>query len=289
YDPSVFVDILNKDALEAIFQLNTKTVRPYVKEIKPFSIPQIAAITALVRPGALDAPCPNPEKADVTAAKYFVACAQGKEQPYYIHEDLKPILEETFGIIVYQEQTLQIYRDLAGYSFAQAEEVRRGIGKKDKDVLEKHGGILKQKLLERGWKAQQADLLLESIQASARYSFNKAHAVSYAIVAYNGCWLKKHYPLDFWMGELTAHGDDVKKMISYLRECRKFLLPIDIFKSHVFEWKIEGEKLRPPLNLIKGCGAKGVQSIKNFLSSDDAILEYIEENDTDAEMEHELE
>jgi len=286
-DPEVFEAILNKDMLEAIFQLNTKTVRPYVRNIGPRSILDIAAITALVRPGALDAPCPNPEK-DMTAAKYFVACAQGEESPYYIHEDLRPILQESFGIIVYQEQVLQIYRDLAGYDFETAEEVRRGIGKKDKDLMAKHGAILQEKLVARGWTVKQADTLFQSIQASARYSFNKSHAVSYAIIAYNGCWLKKHYPLDFWKGELTSHGDDNKKLSSYMRECRKLLLFPDIFKSDVAEWKVEKEQLRSPLNLIKGCGAKSVQNIKNFLESDSASLEATEEPEVE-EKQNELE
>jgi DNA polymerase III alpha subunit len=185
---------------------------------------------------------------------------------------------------IYQEQSLRIYRDLAGYTYEMAEEVRRGIGKKDKDVLAKHGKILKDKLItERGWTEEQAEAIFQTIQASANYGFNKAHSASYSIVAYNGCYLKKHYPLDFWKGELTAHGDDNKKVSSYLKECRKYILPVDIFRSEPVEWNIEGSKLRPPLNSIKGCGAKGVINIKNFLLNEDAVLEEIEDIEEDQE------
>jgi DNA polymerase-3 subunit alpha len=409
HDPRVYTEILHKDKLEAIFQLNTKLVRPYIKQIKPNSIEQIAAITALCRPGSLDAPCPNPKKPELTAAQYFVKCATGEEKPYYIHKDLEPILKQTYGVIIYQEQTLQIYRDLAGYTFAEAEEVRRGIGKKDQQVLGKHGKILMDTLVEkRGWTRDQARTLFETIQASSKYSFNCldgktlvctnkglielkeivenynnykvlsqtdngfeympvsygqfmgnkkvyeleltdgsllrvtpdhrlkseedwrevqeildqnlildsfnnnsdlkiksfkvieecdvydievpgthnfvlyngviahncSHAISYAIIAYNGCYLKYHYNLDFWKGELISHGNDEKKITSYLRECNKLLQKVDLLKSHPTEWLIEDNKyLRPPLDFVKGCGTKGAVSIKNFIENENAFIE----------------
>jgi DNA polymerase-3 subunit alpha len=164
---------------------------------------------------------------------------------------------------------------LAGYSYADAEEVRRGIGKKNQEVLGKHGKILKDTLIEkRGWTKQQAETLFETIQASAKYSFNLSHSVSYAIIAYNGCWLKHHYPLEFWKGELSVHGSDEKKMSSYIRECGRFLEKIDIMRSDVSQWVIEdSQKLRPPLNFIKGCGAKGAKSIKDFILNANAKIE----------------
>lgn len=122
---------------------------------------------------------------------------------------------------------------------------------------------------------------------------NCSHATSYAIIAYNGCWLKYHYPLDFWKGELTVHGNDEKKMYSYLRECGRFLDKIDIIKSDISEWVIEdSQKLRPPLSFIKGCGAKGAKSIKEFILKANTKIEIdseeLKENEEDEECQNDL-
>lgn len=270
YDPQVFEDVILKGDLAGIFQLNTKVVAPFVARIKPRNIVQAAYLTSLCRPGALDAPCPDPNEAHPsaggpTAADYYVLCAQGKRKPYFIHQDLSPILGETFGVIVTQEQTLRIFRDLADYNYETAEEVRRGIGKKDKDLLGRHMGALKEKCLSRGWSEGQITTLIESIMASARYSFNMSHAVSYAIIAYNGCYLKKHYPLHFWKGELDINIDDHETIQEYLKECGHLVDEVDIVKSHPSEWAIVDGRLVPPLSLIKGCGAASVLNIKNFI------------------------
>lgn len=276
HDPAVYSEIMAKDLMEAIFQLNTNIARPYVARIKPKRVLDAALITSMCRPGTLDAPSPDPsDGVEKTAATYFVDCAQGKRKAYYIHADLEALecMRETYGILIYQEQTLELFRELAGYSYEQAEEVRRGIGKKDKDLLNKHSAVLKQKCIERGWTEKQASRLFDSIEASAKYSFNKSHATSYAIVAYNGCYLKHHYPLHFWKGELTVHSDDHDKIREYLSECRKYVLPVDVVRSHPTDWIIEGEALRPPLCLIKGAGALGVSALKRFIETDIDKLE----------------
>jgi DNA polymerase-3 subunit alpha len=266
HDVEVYRNTSHAGKLEGVFQLSTPTMRPYVLKIKPVSIEDNSAIAALVRPGALDAPSPDPNDIESkSAAEYFVKCAQGLRKPYYIHPDLEPILKNTYGVVVYQEQPLHIFREFAGYSYAEAEEVRRGIGKKIKELLEKHLGILKIKLLERGWNESQADRLCQTIIASSRYSFNKAHSASYGIVSYNGCYLKYHYPLHFWKGELEVNGSDHEKLSGYLHECKQLLLPVDVFASHPTEWKIEGNKLRAPLAVIKGCGEKGVDALRKFI------------------------
>lgn len=274
HDPEVYKQIIHQDKLAAIFQLNTKTVRPYVSQVLPSSIVDIAALTALIRPGAMDAPSPDPA-VEMTAAQYFIEVARGDRKPYFIHPDLEPILGETNGVIVFQEQTLEIFRELAGYSYEQAEVVRRAIGKKIKELLEEHGTILRTKLMERGWTQEQAVRLFDSIMASARYSFNRSHAVSYAMVAYNGCYLKHHHPLHFWKGELTIKSDDHDKIREYLKECSDYILPVDVRKSHPTEWMVENDGLRPPLSLLKGCGGASVEKLKNFIDTplEDIVIE----------------
>ena len=268
HDDEVYKGVIDKGLLATIFQINTDTVRPFVNKIKPKSVIEIAALTSLVRPGALAAPSPDPsDPPSLTAAGYYIRCARGERETYFIHEDLEPILGDTFGIILFQEQTLEIYRELAGYSYEEAEEVRRGIGKKIASVLEEHGAILQERLLKRGWSQDQATRLFDSIQASARYSFNKSHAVSYAIVAYNCCWLKYNYPAHYWKGMLTINVNNHDKLADILDECREYLLEVDVQKSHPDEWTIIDGKIRPPLSLLKGCGDKSVKALIKFIET----------------------
>jgi len=283
HDTKVYEKILAKDQLASIFQLNTSTVRPVVAKVGPKSITDIATVTALMRPGAMDAPSPDPkDPEDVTAADYYIQCARGERKPYFIHKDLKPILGHTHGIPIFQEQTLQIFRDLAGYTYETAEVVRRGISKKVVAIMEEHTAILKQKCVASDWTAEQAQRLVDMIKASARYGFNQAHATSYAIVAYNGCYLKYHHPLHFWKGELTINAEKHDKLRACLSECRDLLLPIDAIKSDPHEWLIDDGKLRPPLVLIKGCGAgaaKWSDLLKKAIpSSWSDFLEYLKDN-----------
>lgn len=303
HDPKVYTEIIHKDHLEAIFQLNTDTVKPYVLRIKPTTIEEIAATTALIRPGALDAPSPDPSDPytgsrtgsddNIHAAEYFVRCREGRKKPFYVHPDLEPILGDTYGVLIYQEQTLKIFRDLAGYSYQDAEEVRRAIGKKIKELLEKHLGALKDKCLARGWNESQVKHLCDTIIASARYSFNKSHSVAYAQVAYNGCYLKLHHPLDFWKGELSVASQKHAKLKKYLKDCEVKILPIDVMHSHPTDWVVDGECLRPPLALIKGCGPSASGNLRRFLDLSLAdfmslgIVEVPEEEDESAQQQAE--
>jgi DNA polymerase-3 subunit alpha len=174
-DEDVFVNIVHKMDLGGLFQIDTKSMKPFVAKTKPRNIRDLAVLIALVRPGTLDAKAPNPNFKG-SAADYYVACKTNTEKPYYIHPELEPILRDTEGILLAQEQALEIFRKLAGYSYAEAEEVRRAIGKKVKSVMDHHLGVLSEKCISRGWTEQQAKDLCETIVASARYSFNFGHS-----------------------------------------------------------------------------------------------------------------
>lgn len=268
HDPRVYTEIIKRDLLAGIFQMSGGAVRSVATQINPKSIIDIALWISLMRPGAMDAPSPDPsDTSEVKAAMYYIKCAQGLRQPYYIHPDLKDILGETYGVIVTQEQGLKLFRVLADYTYETAEVVRRAIGKKEKDLLTVHSAVLKQACIKRGWTEEQAQKLYESIEASARYSFNMSHAVAYAIIGYNGCWMKLNYPAHFWKGELSVHMDDHDKLREYLIECRDMILSIDILKSDATEWIVEGDKLRPPLCLMKGCGEVYTKNLKRFMTS----------------------
>lgn len=290
HSDKVYENVINNDNLCGIFQISTPTMRPFVSKIQPKSVFDLSAIAALVRPGALDAPPPDPSLQNISAAEYFVGVRNNRYTPYYIHEDVRHIFEETGGICLYQEQLLQVFRDVAGYSYAQAEAVRRAVGKKIKELMEEHLGILKQKCLERGWTEEQATLLVDTLIKSSRYSFNKAHSASYGVVAYNGAWLKYHYPMHFWKGEFTVAAKKPEKMEekirSFLNEAPDILLPVDIFHSHSSEWNIEGEKIRPPLSVLKGCGEKGTAILKKIIDTPtEKLLSLVDDSDKEDESE----
>jgi DNA polymerase-3 subunit alpha len=279
HDPRVYTDILDKDLATGLFQLSGGAVRSVIKQIRSRSIHDIAIHVSLMRPGAMDAPSPDPkDPATVTAADYFLQCRQGEREAYYIHPDLKEVLGDTYGIIVTQEQALKIFRVFADYTYETAEDVRRAIGKKIEELLAKHSAVLKEKLLLRGWTEEQAKRLYDSVVASARYSFNMSHAVAYAIVAYNGAWLKLNYPVHYWKGELTVHSRDHAKLREYLIECRDYVLDIDILKSDPVEWLVEDGKLRPPLRLMKGCRSVYTSNLKRFMAGEwDKVVEEVPE------------
>ena len=277
HDDRVYDQTINKDAF-ALFQIDTPSMRPYVSKIKPKTIAQLSNILSLVRPGALDAASPDPadnpdyvlnpikKNITVTAADFYVKCARGQRKPYYIHPDLESIFGESYGMNLVQEQALKYVRVIGGLDYEEAEAFRRAIGKKDAALLDKELGKLKARIKTHSphWEDHQIDAANTMIRAAARYSFNRSHSESYAIVTYNGGWLKYFHPLDFWKGELTVHAKDIDDIREYMKECGHLILPIDVTKSHPTEWMIEGDKLRPPLSTLKGVGQVG-EDIQQFL------------------------
>lgn len=246
----------------SVFQLDTPTARPLtckiMKKERMNSLYDIAecmcGITSLGRPGTLDAPSGDGR----TLAEVYVARANG-EAIKYIHPDLEPILSITFGIQIYQEQTLQIFRDLANMSFEEAEVVRRAIGKKDAELLGKNFGRLKESCLKRGWTEDQVNLLIEQIYASSRYSFNKSHAMSYAYVAYACIWLRENHKLDWWKA-ILSNSDKDELATKFWKHVKDFttLPQIDNLSN---DFKIVDNKIVAPLGIISGLGEKTYQQV----------------------------
>ncbi len=239
---------------ETVFQFGTPTVIPYLMAIKPQDIEGLTAITALCRPGTLDAPYGDGR----TLAEVYVARCQG-EPIEYIHQDLEPILKDTMGICLYQEITQQIFTDLVGYDDVKADEVRRGIGKKNEKVLRSCMGDLKKARMAKGWTEQQVDLLIEQIMASADYSFNKSHAASYGVVAYACMYLKYHYPLEWWLGCLS-NGKKDELVADFWKYVKGFTSLPDI-KNAKGEFYIDGDKIVMPISFLSGIGPKMYEQI----------------------------
>ena len=240
---------------ETVFQFDTATVRPLLIDIKPKNLDQLSNTTALGRPGTLDALAQDGR----TLADVFLACAANRELPEYIHPDLEPILGGTYGIQLFQEQTLRIFRDIAGMTYEEAETVRRAIGKKDEKTLLDCTLRLKKSCLEKGWTSEQAEVLMAQIMASSRYSFNQSHSTSYAYVAYACMYLKTNYPLDWWKAILSnAKKDEIAP--KFWRYVAEFTDLPDINNSSD-EFVIKDDRLIAPFSIINGLGEKTYQHI----------------------------
>jgi DNA polymerase-3 subunit alpha len=248
-----------------VFQFDTATIRPFVMSIvKPEKINNLvdfietmAAITALGRPGTLDAPYGDGR----TLADVYVARANG-EQIAYIHPDLEHIMKVTNGIQLYQEQTLQIFRDIGGFTYEEAETVRRGIGKKDEKVLAGATDKLRESCMARGWTEEQVKLLIDQIMASARYSFNKSHAISYAYVAYACLYMLVVYPLHWWKSVLSNATKDELASKFWIHVSQFTSLPDINHSTH--EFSIVGDRLVAPLSIIGGIGEKGFAQLVQY-------------------------
>ena len=220
--------------------------------LKPHNLADITAIIALYRPGPM------------TSISRFIACKHNPDKVKYKHPSLEPILSVTYGCIVYQEQVIEIFRRLAGYTMGQADMVRRAISKKKRAQIEKerytfvHGdpdrGIAG--CVANGIPQQTAEDIYDEIEAFAEYAFNKAHAVSYAIVAYHTAWFKLHYTKEYMAALLTSVLDSSEKVAEYIAECKDCgiqLLPPDINESGA-DFTVSGDNIRFGLVAVKGVG-----------------------------------
>ena len=202
-DPKVYELISEGDTL-GIFQLESAGMQQFMRELKPDSFEDIIAGVALFRPGPMD------------QIPTYIANKRNPERVKYLHEILEPILDVTYGCMVYQEQVMQIVRDVAGYSMARSDLVRRAMSKKKMDIMERErkifihgeedeeGNIIVEGAIRRGVPERAANLIFDQMIEFANYAFNKSHAAAYAIIAYHTAWLKCYYPAEFMAALLTS-------------------------------------------------------------------------------------
>ena len=257
-DPEVF-QMLSDGRTSGVFQMESAGMTGVCVGLKPHNIEDITAIIALYRPGPME------------SIPRFIACKHNPDKVKYKHPSLEPILSVTYGCIVYQEQVIEIFRRLAGYTMGQADMVRRAISKKKKAQIEKerqtfvHGdperGIVG--CTANGIPQQTAEDIYDEIEAFAQYAFNKAHAVSYAIVAYHTAWFKCHYTKEYMAALLTSVLDSSEKVAEYIAECRDCgiaLLPPDINESGA-DFTVSGENIRFGLVAVKGVGRGFINAV----------------------------
>ena len=242
-----------------VFQLESAGMTGVCTQLRPRSIEDITAVIALYRPGPMD------------SIPRFIEWSQHPEKVSYKHELLRPILAVTYGCIVYQEQVIQIFQQLAGFSLGQADMIRRAMSKKKHAVIDAervafvHGdesrGI--EGAVKRGVPESVANSIYDEILDFASYAFNKAHAVSYAIVAYRTAYMKKHYPREYMAALISSVLDSSTKVAEYIAECRELgirLLPPDVNESDA-DFTVSGENLRFGLVGIKGIGWGAIRAM----------------------------
>lgn len=239
-----------------VFQLESRLGMDWAKKVKPENIEELAALTALVRPGALES----------GQSDEYIDIKFGKKQPTYLHPALKDILSSTYNSMIYQEQVLAIAKEIAGFSMVEADNLRKAVGKKIPELM----ASLKQKFidgaLKNNVKKEIAEHIFDWIEKSQRYSFNKSHAIAYAMLSYNTAWMKAHFPLEFFTSYLTYSNyksDTMDEIYRLVQDARLFgieVLQPDIKDCNI-KFKITDDKIKFGLSNIKGVGESAVEKI----------------------------
>ena len=257
-DPAVY-DMISDGQTEGVFQLESAGMKNFMKELKPQCMEDIIAGISLYRPGPMD---------------FIPRYIQGKndqEHIQYLCPELEPILAPTYGCIVYQEQVMQIVRDLAGYSYGRSDLVRRAMSKKKASVMEKEKnnfiygneeeGV--EGCIKRGIPEDVARQIYDEMTDFAKYAFNKSHAAAYAVVSYQTAYLKCHYPVEFMAALMTSFVEHTGKITEYIMNCRKLgieILPPDINEGE-YRFTPDGKNIRYGLAAIKGVGRSVIDEI----------------------------
>ncbi|MDJ1175690.1 DNA polymerase III subunit alpha [Roseofilum capinflatum] len=246
--------VLEKGDLEGIFQLESSGMRQVVRELKPSCIEDISSILALYRPGPLDA----------GLIPKFINRKHGIEQIVYEHQLLEPILNETYAVLVYQEQIMKVAQDLAGYSLGEADLLRRAMGKKKMSEMQKHRNIFMDGAAKNGIDKTIAESLFDQMVKFAEYCFNKSHSTAYAYVTYQTAYLKANYPVEYMAALLTSNSGDQDKVGKYIANCREMgisIEPPDINRSGVEFTPTENHTILFGLSAVKNLGQGAIDCI----------------------------
>lgn len=244
---------LESGDLEGVFQLESSGMLDVVEKLKPSSIEDISSILALYRPGPLDA----------GLIPKFIDRKHGREEIQYEHPSLEPILKETYGIIVYQEQIMKIAQDLAGYSLGQADLLRRAMGKKKAEEMQKQRETFIDGATNNGVHRRIAEALFDQMVLFAEYCFNKSHSTAYAYVTYQTAFLKANYPEEYMASLLTANSDDQDKVKKYIANCQDLEIIVegpDINRSEV-NFTPYPKRIRFGLSAVKNIGSGAIDNI----------------------------
>jgi DNA polymerase III subunit alpha len=248
--------LLKSTKTTAVFQLESRGMKDLIRRLQPDRFGDIVALVALFRPGPLQSGMVE----DFIARKHDTTGAIID----YLHPDLKPVLEATYGVILYQEQVMQIAQILAGYTLGGADLLRRAMGKKKPEEMAKQRSVFVSGAVARGVREAQATLIFDLMEKFAGYGFNKSHSAAYALLSYQTAWLKAHYPAAYMAAVLSSDMDKTEKVVTLIDECTGMnlkVLPPDVNAS-VYAFRVAGPaSIRYGMGAIKGVGASAVEAI----------------------------
>lgn len=251
-DPKSY-ELLSQGEGTGVFQLESSGMKSILKSLKPERLEDIIALVALYRPGPLGS----------GMVEDFIDRKHGKKQTDYLHPALKPILEETYGVILYQEQVMKIASVLAGFSLGQADMLRRAMGKKKPEVIAGQRKNFTEGALNNGVETDTAGKIFDLMEYFAGYGFNKSHSAAYAIVAYQTAYLKANYPVEYMAALLTSIMANMDRVPVYIEECRRMgieILAPDINES-LIDFTVVNNKIRFGLAAVKNVGRSAIESI----------------------------
>ncbi len=252
-DPDTFALLQRADTV-GVFQVESAGMRQLLKRMKPETFGDIVAILALYRPGPLKSGMVDD----------FVDRKRGNKAVTYYDDRLKPILEETYGAIVYQEQVMRISMEMSGFSAAKADKLRKAMGKKKLKDLEPLKAAWVEGAIERGYDPKLPDRMWTDIEKFAEYAFNKSHSAAYGVITMQTAYLKAHYPIEYMAAVLTSYSGKTDKIVHYVAECNRAgytVLPPDVNSSGKDFTPVPGEGIRFGLEGIRGVGAGVVDLI----------------------------
>ncbi|MGB1774889.1 MAG: DNA polymerase III subunit alpha [Synechococcus sp.] len=258
-DPETFA-LLARGDLEGIFQLESSGMRQIVRDLKPSSLEDISSILALYRPGPLDA----------GLIPKFINRKHGREAIDFAHATLEPILSETYGIMVYQEQIMRIAQDLAGYSLGEADLLRRAMGKKKVSEMQKHRSLFVDGASSRGVAEKVADELFDQMVLFAEYCFNKSHSTAYGAVTYQTAYLKAHFPVAYMAALLTVNAGSADKVQRYISNCNAMgieVMPPDVNASRT-DFTPQGDRILFGLSAVRNLGDGAIRQLIASRDSD---------------------
>jgi len=244
-------ELYQKGDTVGTFQFESDGMRKYLKELKPTSIDDLIAMNALYRPGPMQF---IPE---------YIACKKGEKDVEYPHPSLEQVLKNTYGIMVYQEQIMKVAQILAGYSLGEADLLRRAMGKKKVEVMEKQREIFIGRAVEKGVDKKTAEDVFEKMAYFAGYGFNKSHSAAYSVVAYQTAYFKANYPAEYMASVLTHNMNDIKKVSQFIEECHRMGVAVDApnINTGAGSFVVHNGRIQYGMEAIKGVGANAVAQI----------------------------
>ncbi|HEY1771971.1 MAG TPA: DNA polymerase III subunit alpha [Gammaproteobacteria bacterium] len=246
--------LLKRCQATAVFQLESRGMRDLIRRLQPDRFEDIVALVALFRPGPLQSGMVDD----------FIDRKHGKQKVDYPHPKLEPILKPTYGVILYQEQVMQIAQVLAGYTLGGADLLRRAMGKKKPEEMAKQRSIFTEGAIKNGVEGALATYIFDLMEKFAGYGFNKSHSAAYALLSYQTAWLKAHYPAEFMAAVLSSDMDHTDNVVGFIHECRQ--IDIDILAPQVnySEYKFtvaDAQTIRYGLGAIKGVGLAAIEGL----------------------------